>query len=1173
MKKIALLLLSFILTYNLSQAQQNFGNYTISTPNTIVNSYTSLTANANAGSTSISVANAQMLGGIFTQNLSSGDILYIIQLQGASLNGTPANTSFGQQGLPVDANWGAITNYNNAGNNEFVRVLSVSSNTINLSCGLQNNYTSSGRVLIVRVPVFNNLTINSSADLTGLAWNGTLGGVVSIIVEGNLDIQSGGKISMTNKGFRGGAADNQTDFNCPEVSATSPSRGAEKGEGIAGYQSDYDIYGGRYCRGAAANGGGGGSGWTAGGGGGANGGVPNDWNGKGNPSLANANWAQAWNLESANFANNTSSGGGRGGYTFSSSGQNPLFVPPGDNAWGGDKRNNNGGLGGRPLDYTNNRLFLGGGGGAGDMDDNEGGIGGNGGGLIHLQVFGNITGNGIIESNGQNGEVATGPRPNSPNANFYGKDGAGGAGAGGTIALKYNGNISNNLNIVANGGNGGNQILVRRQLWFGTLSEAEGPGGGGSGGYIISSTALPNALVNGGENGTTNSASLTNFTPNGATRGGIGTKSTFPANQNLVNILINDTAVCAGSNLTLTANVVGTLPIGANIEWFNDSTSNTSIQTGNTLTINNIQNDTVFYVGFCPGYIRKKVEVTITNIQININDTSICSGENISLNVPGFNNYVWQPGNIFNDSTIANPIASPLVSTTITLTAQDNSGCLAVAEFDVTVIQTGTSVFGNDTSICLGDSMFLNFSFPPGTNLTWQPNTNVFQANTNNPALFPDNPTIYILTALLPSGCSITDTLSVNVNPLPSFNFQINGNNVNNIAACPNDVLSLSAIPTTGNPADYDYFWLPTGFPNNNTISISGVNSSVYTLEIENSFGCRSTPQNFTINSPAPIQSIDVDTLNLAECLGDTLTLQANVIGGVAPYTYTWQPNLSNTNVFSTSVQQNFLLITLQVLDACQQFATVDVFFATPAGPTADYNINIGDSCIPTTLNFESFNDNTGTVIWDFSDGNTSNDFSGTNTYTVAGNYNIVYQYTSQGGCVVNDTIYNIVINSQPDASFTLVDGNTFVVGEPITAVLNQTYPDNISVWNDGNNNTFNDSNLVLTYDEVGNYIISRIVISSNTCLDSASITIEIIDQLLIPNVFSPNNDGNNDKFVVKGLPKDNELKIYNRWGSLVFEKDEYANDWNANDIADGTYFYILKSKEEIYKGTVTIIR
>jgi gliding motility-associated-like protein len=98
---------------------------------------------------------------------------------------------------------------------------------------------------------------------------------------------------------------------------------------------------------------------------------------------------------------------------------------------------------------------------------------------------------------------------------------------------------------------------------------------------------------------------------------------------------------------------------------------------------------------------------------------------------------------------------------------------------------------------------------------------------------------------------------------------------------------------------------------------------------------------------------------------------------------------------------------------------------------------------------------------------------------------------------------------------------------------------------------------------------------------DACGITEEIVIDVqacetFIPNVFTPNNDDKNDFFRIAGLEgfPNSRLEVYNRWGGLVFEKDNYQNNWRAEEIPDGTYYYILyRGDGNKYAAHVTIIR
>ena len=487
---------------------------------------TTLASGATAGATTLTLAS--------TAGISSGDVLMVYQAQGATINSADA------------VGYGAVTALNDAGRFELVSVLGVVGSTVTLSpaCGaapLRFSYANGSQV--IRVPQYDSLTISAGATLSAPVWNGTTGGVMPLLVQNNLVVS--GALSASGAGFRGGVLDNVTTdagTDVPLFRGAADANGAEKGEGIAGFQAQYDALNGRYGRGAPANGGGGGNAHNGGGGGGANGNAGIVWNGQGNPSLATPGWAAAWNLDGTLTSTTTSSGGGRGGYTYGGSDQDALTLAPGNAAWAGNSRRERGGLGGRPLANNpstagNTRMFLGGGGGAGDANNGAGSSGARGGGFV-LAIAGTVSGSGQIVADGL---TATNSIPGH-------NDAPGGGGGGGSIVVSAG--SASGVALLARGGNGGNQLI--------TGAESEGPGGGGGGGYIAAPGVL-GTTVTGGLNGTTSSTSVTEFTPNGATRGGAGNTITVPA---LASLPVCATAATIALGVTKTDSLTNYTPGG-----------------------------------------------------------------------------------------------------------------------------------------------------------------------------------------------------------------------------------------------------------------------------------------------------------------------------------------------------------------------------------------------------------------------------------------------------------------------------------------------------------------------------------------------------------------------------------------------------------------------------------
>jgi gliding motility-associated-like protein len=102
-------------------------------------------------------------------------------------------------------------------------------------------------------------------------------------------------------------------------------------------------------------------------------------------------------------------------------------------------------------------------------------------------------------------------------------------------------------------------------------------------------------------------------------------------------------------------------------------------------------------------------------------------------------------------------------------------------------------------------------------------------------------------------------------------------------------------------------------------------------------------------------------------------------------------------------------------------------------------------------------------------------------------------------------------------------------------------------------------------------------VTATDACGNQASAVVSVIAPcaIIVPNVFSPNNDGNNDTFEITGIEfLTNHVRIYNRWGQVVFEAANYGNTWNGGDLSDGTYFYevSVQGYERPFTGHLTIL-
>ena len=99
-------------------------------------------------------------------------------------------------------------------------------------------------------------------------------------------------------------------------------------------------------------------------------------------------------------------------------------------------------------------------------------------------------------------------------------------------------------------------------------------------------------------------------------------------------------------------------------------------------------------------------------------------------------------------------------------------------------------------------------------------------------------------------------------------------------------------------------------------------------------------------------------------------------------------------------------------------------------------------------------------------------------------------------------------------------------------------------------------------------------ITDANGCTTILEITLDEPTDLVLPTGFSPNGDGRNDLYLIQGLDgySSNELVVMNRWGNKVYERLNYRNDWNGENLQgrplpDGTYFVLLN----INGGAITL--
>ena len=181
-----------------------------------------------------------------------------------------------------------------------------------------------------------------------------------------------------------------------------------------------------------------------------------------------------------------------------------------------------------------------------------------------------------------------------------------------------------------------------------------------------------------------------------------------------------------------------------------------------------------------------------------------------------------------------------------------------------------------------------------------------------------------------------------------------------------------------------------------------------------------------------------------------------------------------------------------------------------------------------------------------------------------------------------------IQVSENPIASFDMTDNRVSLLNSEVTFLNTSSDESLFFEWNFDNgiiNST--DSEIAVSLEESGTYDVLRYVENDFGCYDEIihSVQVDDIFSVFVPTAFTPNGDGLNDIFLAKGSGISNfEMKIYDRWGELVYvsENIEFGWDGKINHSSDvmenGTYMYHIyvtdyNEKVWVYNGELNLMK
>lgn len=343
---------------------------------------------------------------------------------------------------------------------------------------------------------------------------------------------------------------------------------------------------------------------------------------------------------------------------------------------------------------------------------------------------------------------------------------------------------------------------------------------------------------------------------------------------------------------------------------------------------------------------------------------------------------------------------------------------------------------------------------------------------------------------------------------------------------------------------------------------------------------CQQSKQIATTVRP-PIQ-INTAISDDSICLGETTQLSVASSGGLGQFTYAWDNGLPPSLQHTVAPTATTVYI-VTVEDGCSEPAadTLTVTVNQPFSIDFDTSAQLcyGDTGFAVVLPSISGNF---TYIWDTD----PPQFGDTVWAPVTSDYNVIVTNLNSD-CDVSGTV-TIPGYSSINANFIKNPNQCVMIDDPEFSFIDLSVGATMGIWDfgDGTVEPFNPGiNPIHLYSEVGTFNVTLDIENDGGCPSSFNLDVCIEPvPVRVYNTFTPNNDGVNDFFEIEGLEiyPNHKLTIYNRYGNVVWEGNEYQNTWDGTNyksgqpLADGAYFYILDLgdlEKENEVGDVVIMR
>lgn len=625
------------------------------------------------------------------------------------------------------------------------------------------------------------------------------------------------------------------------------------------------------------------------------------------------------------------------------------------------------------------------------------------------------------------------------------------------------------------------------------------------------------------------------------------------------------TSFCTGSPVTLIATPSGL----SNYVFRNGATvignSSTGVLTLSTLPqgTNNITCTATNAQGLTIPSNILQVEIT-AGLQVTVSvsgNTTICQGDTVTLTASPTGTYQWSNG-----QTTSSILVTAAGNYTVTVTnAQNCSGVSTPVEIITLQPPSATVAASISTPACVGDSVILTAG--QASSYQWSNG----QTTQSISVSAPGNYTVLVTNN---AGCSAI-SLPINVPFYTQSTATVSPSG--NVLITQGSSVTLQAGPATA------YSWSTGAITQSITVSQPGS----YTVTVTDSTGCVSLPATVQVNYINPSNIISLAGAS-AFCAGDSVLMTSVFTTGNQWY--------YNGNPVSGATQQNYYASSNGSYHVEHTASPGNIVVSDPV------NITVYPSPALAIATADSVcRDNQATLSVLPQQGVTFN------WYDEAVGGNLVTTGLSMVTPPLPDSeeYYVESISTYGCLSPGRTQVTAYVYAKPLVEIIhngpsliNGSYEVTFAVqgagiqsyyWDFGEpsspDNTANTPDPYHAYTTPGEYTVTLEIVTADGCSETYSkvLKVSIPNNLFIPTGFTPNSDGNNDIFRVRGhniLFYD--MSIFNQWGQRIWHSPNETTGWdgttNGEKVPVGSYAYVIEvhfddGKKEMHRGNINLIR